>query len=177
MTKEIENFPNYEITIKGVITNKTTGYIKLAWLCKNGYCYVDLQHKGYKKKIPLHRLIATHFIDNIDNKRTVNHIDGNKQNNSISNLEWATDSENIQHAYDNKLNSQRFKLKIDEATADTLFITKIMKGISITALAKELGIGLTQLSYRIKEAAKRLNMENEYAQELSKQKLLRRRAR
>ena len=177
MTKEIENFPNYEITISGTITNKQTGYIKSAWLCKNGYYYVDLQHKGYKKKIPLHRLVATHFIPNTGNKRTVNHKDGNKLNNNVTNLEWATDSENIQHAYDNKLNSQRFKLKIDEAMADNLFTSKIMKGVSITALAKELKIGLTQLSYRIKEAAKRLNMENEYAQELSRQKLLRRRAR
>ena len=173
MTKLIDNFPNYSLSNDGVITNLTTGHIKSAWLCKNGYYYVDLQNKGYKRKFPLHRLVAQHFIPNPDNKPTVNHIDGDKSNNSVSNLEWLTYSENTKHAYDTGLNSQRHKLKIDEATADNLFETRIMTGTSLTALAKELGIGLTQLSYRIKEAAIRLGKELEYAEELKRQRLLR----
>lgn len=57
-----------------------------------------------KQKIhKIHRLLAEHFIPNPDNKPCVNHIDGNKLNNSISNLEWATVSENVKHAYVNKL--------------------------------------------------------------------------
>lgn len=173
MTKIIDNFPNYSISSEGVITNLTTNYVKSQWLCKNGYYYVDLQHNGIKKKIPMHRLLAIHFIPNPDNRRTVNHIDGNKLNNSLTNLEWATYSENMQHAYDTSLNSQKHKLKLLPEEANTLFLTRIMEGTSLTALAVELGIGLTQLSYRIKEASIRLNMETEYAAELKRQKSLR----
>lgn len=60
-----------------------------------------------------HRVILSAFIENTKNKRTVNHIDGNKLNNSLNNLEWATDSENRQHAWDNGLmENARSALKI-----------------------------------------------------------------
>lgn len=171
MIKVIDNFPTYTISDNGVITNITNGYVKKCWQCKNGYLYVDLQYKGYRSKQPVHRLLATHFLPNPDNKRTVNHIDGNKLNNALSNLEWATYSENMKHAYDTSLNRQ--KRKVSNKEADSLFLTRIMTGTTITALAKELHVGISQLSYRIKEASVRLGMEIEYAEELKRQKLLR----
>ena len=51
----------------------------------------------------IHRLVAITFLDNPNNKLTVNHKDGNKLNNHLCNLEWATYSENCKHSYDNNL--------------------------------------------------------------------------
>lgn len=64
-----------------------------------GYVRVDIQIDGIKKCLLLHRLIAKTFIPNNTPERVeVNHIDGNKQNNRVSNLEWCTRGENMQHA-------------------------------------------------------------------------------
>ncbi len=69
-----------------------------------GYKVVHLRKNGEVNIYPtVHRLVADAFIDNPDNKPTVNHIDCNKLNNLISNLEWNTVSENTKHASDNGL--------------------------------------------------------------------------
>lgn len=52
-------------------------------------------------------LVANAFIPNPDHKPQVNHIDGNPQNNSVDNLEWVTNGENTQHAYDTRLRKKR----------------------------------------------------------------------
>jgi hypothetical protein len=56
-------------------------------------------HQSKYKKCALHRLLALAFIENIENKPFVNHIDGNKLNNTLDNLEWVTSSENNLHAH------------------------------------------------------------------------------
>lgn len=66
----------------------------------NGYKHVCLSNKGKYKWFIVHRLVCQAFIPNIESKRTVNHKDGDKLNNLIENLEWATDSENQKHSYD-----------------------------------------------------------------------------
>ena len=66
--------------------------------CCNGYLYVSIG--GHDRRI--HRLVATAFIPNPDGKKLVHHKDGNKQNNHISNLEWATSRENITAYYQQK---------------------------------------------------------------------------
>lgn len=58
------------------------------------YCYVNFGGKTFG----IHRLVAEVFLPNPNNKRVVNHIDGNKGNNMLSNLEWATQAENGEHA-------------------------------------------------------------------------------
>lgn len=68
-----------------------------------GYMKISLCKDGMKKHHFVHRLVAQTFIPNIENKRTVNHKDGNKQNNCVSNLEWNTHAENNKHAILNGL--------------------------------------------------------------------------
>lgn len=62
-----------------------------------GYLRVYLSKNGKRKHHKVHRLVAQAFIPNPENKPQINHIDGNKQNNSITNLEWVTDAENKEH--------------------------------------------------------------------------------
>ena len=69
----------------------------------NGYLIVDFKKDGKRTRKFIHRLVALAFIENVGDKSDVNHIDGNKQNNRVENLEWATRSENVLHAFKNKL--------------------------------------------------------------------------
>lgn len=64
-----------------------------------GYLHVLLYKDGKNKDHRAHRLVAQSFIPNPENKPEVNHIDGNKENNNINNLEWVTGTENKKHAY------------------------------------------------------------------------------
>lgn len=77
----------------------------LKTLTQRNYPYVVLRIDGERKKHSVHRLVAKAFIPNPDNKETVNHINGDRANNHANNLEWATQSENMIHAYENNLAS------------------------------------------------------------------------
>ena len=65
----------------------------------SGYCYVGLRKNGNRATFAIHQVVAQAFLDNLENKPIVNHINGVKTDNNISNLEWATYSENLSHAY------------------------------------------------------------------------------
>ena len=69
-------------------------------LNKCGYVDVKLSTDSIEKDKLVHRLVAEAFIPNTDGKHVINHIDGNKQNNCVNNLEWCTQKENIQHAFE-----------------------------------------------------------------------------
>jgi hypothetical protein len=65
----------------------------------NGYLRVSMNLTGKQKEYFVHRLVATHFVENPNKLLVVNHKDGNKRNNHFSNLEWVTSSENNKHAF------------------------------------------------------------------------------
>jgi len=64
-----------------------------------GYWTVRLSNKGKDCTVYVHRILGFAFLENTDNKCCINHIDGNKRNNNILNLEWVTHAENMKHAY------------------------------------------------------------------------------
>ncbi|QMM52481.1 HNH endonuclease [Enterobacter sp. RHB15-C17] len=73
----------------------------------DGYLMVMLWSDGIPTNKKIHRLVAQAFIPNSEDKPQVNHLNGNKADNSVSNLEWATPSENVLHAYRIGLKDQR----------------------------------------------------------------------
>ena len=102
-TKQIAN-TNYAITDSGSVINLKSGKECKQCVTAQGYHHVNIKINGKYKMYAVHRLVAQYFLSNPDCKPCVNHIDGNKLNNNVSNLEWVTYAENQQHAYDNSLN-------------------------------------------------------------------------
>ena len=100
--KPVEGFENlYQVSNLGRISNYRI--ILKPRKINSGYFTTCLTLNGYKTYKLIHRLVATAFITNEAKKREVNHIDGNKTNNSVVNLEWVTSSENKLHARDTGL--------------------------------------------------------------------------
>lgn len=97
-----------------------------------GYKYVVLCNNGDRKFVRVHRLVASHFIPNPENKREVNHIDGNKGNNTIMNLEWCTTKENRKHAIETGLWNDGTKRKLSEINKGRIVTEEVRRKISIT---------------------------------------------
>lgn len=106
--KDIEGYEGfYQISNLGRVkslggwrgTAKRKEKIRSTSLTRDGYVRVRLIHQGKDKTMRVHRLVAEAFIPNPEGKDTVNHIDGNKQNNTVSNLEWNDRTEQMLHAY------------------------------------------------------------------------------
>lgn len=104
--KEIEGYSRYLITEEGEIYSTITNRFRKKQLDSDGYHHVNLSGDFNKKvkTLKVHRLVAYAFLGIPPKGKTmVNHKDGNKVNNHISNLEWVTPSENLKHAHKNGL--------------------------------------------------------------------------
>lgn len=127
---------------------------KMSYFISNvGYYRVNLYSNGKYNKHSVHRLLAKNFIPNPENKATVNHKDSNRLNNDLSNLEWATYSENNQHAYDNNRNirseegeKRRIKGVIEKQSkltyeqAQEIRLLRKEKGLSYKKIANMYGV-------------------------------------
>ena len=109
---EIEGFENYEVSNLGKVRNIKSGRILKPYLNHNGYLKHHLYRHDKQKELFLHRIIAIAFIDNPGKKPQVNHIDENKLNNDLSNLEWCTVKENIIHGTRTKRAAEKCSKKV-----------------------------------------------------------------
>lgn len=102
---------HYLISENGELFNSQTQKYPKGWINKQGYKVYYFNFNGVRKTLYAHRMVAETFIPNNDpTKDCVNHIDGNKQNNHYTNLEWVTKAENNRHAVENNLNNKKKKV-------------------------------------------------------------------
>lgn len=103
--RKVQGNPNYSVSNDGLVKSDKRNKIKDQRLGTTGYSIVDLYDgEGTRRTCRVHRLVAESFIDNPECKEEINHLDGIKTNNNVENLEWATKSENMLHAYATGLN-------------------------------------------------------------------------
>lgn len=91
---DIKDWEEYQITDDGRVWSKKTNKWLKACVGNNGYYMINLCTNGKCKTVLLHRLIAEAFIENQDNKPCIDHINGNRLDNSLENLRWCTYTEN-----------------------------------------------------------------------------------
>lgn len=139
--KEVKGFPKYTLSKEGKIYSKYTGKCLSPTKDITGYMVVTLVNSEGKFKKSVHRLLAETFIDNPEGKPQVNHIDGDKTNNSLNNLEWTTAKENSQHAVSSGLTGKRDAARyrmVAQYNRDTLEPIKIHK--SLSSATKDTGV-------------------------------------
>ena len=106
---------------------------------RDGYCRCSVQKlDGTWTSQPVHRLVAKAFIPNTENKQAVNHIDGNRQNNRVENLEWVTPKENVIHSF--RFGARRVCKQVPKKTILTDFqisqIDKLREFYTVNQIAK-----------------------------------------
>lgn len=140
----------YEVNELGDVKSLNTGLLLKQRLDSDGYLSVTVgREKRASRRI--HRIVAEVFIDNPNNYKEVNHIDGVKTNNSVINLEWCTRSHNVKHAFDNNLKPKpkgekngRSKL----VNSDILEIKDLIKnGFTRYEIAKMYGVSWTAINF------------------------------
>ncbi len=126
---------NMEISSFGRLRNRKTGTVWKLLLGRGGYPQISIYSTITKSEssYKIHRLVADAFLPKIEGKHHVNHKDFNKQNNNVSNLEWCTLQENVDH--------YRKYAFIPKLTADqVLYIRQNIESIGVSKLSKELKI-------------------------------------
>ena len=152
--KEIQGHPNYEVSDAGRVRSKTKKVVtKAGWsftsegrVLKPWFAtYLTVQLTN-NQRCTVHRLVAMAFIDNPECKREVNHIDGNKRNNVVSNLEWVTRSENHTHAYYNNLRADNKQVaQLDKETLVPLAYFRTMR-----EAARETGVNYDAIAHCVR---------------------------
>lgn len=123
--RSIKDFPKYEVSNLGNIksfTRKSKGNNLVPQPTRKGYLQILLYKDGKPHPKKVHRLVAEAFISNLKNEPQVNHIDGDKTNNCVNNLEWCNNSYNQLHAYKNGLEKPKYKKKVKQYDLNGTYI-------------------------------------------------------
>ena len=131
----------------------TAGRVLTEKKATNGYRHVDLSKSDYKIRHRIHRLVAYAFIGPPPTPRHgVNHIDGDKTNNRPSNIEWATQSENVSHAYKLGLNpgpdvkgAKNPRAKLTPAQVEEIKALRGVEGARV--LARRFGVSRSAIQF------------------------------
>lgn len=148
----------YEISSQGDVISTRFNKRKVLkqGMMTSGYKMVSLKKDCKQKCFSIHRLLAIHFLSNPDNLPQVNHIDGNKLNNELSNLEWCSQSHNIKHMYEMGLKTYKplhYKGKTGSLHNRSKSVICLETGIkygSMSEAARELNIDHTSVSWSVK---------------------------
>lgn len=147
MWKIISDFPNYKVSDSGEVFSIKRGILLKPSISKFGYARVTLyKDNGEKHKIMVHRLVAKAFIPNPNELEQVNHINENKLDNTVSNLEWCTSSYNVNFGSRNGVVSEKLRKIKNETTAKPINQINIETNeivrtwTSIREIERELGI-------------------------------------
>lgn len=153
--KDIDGFEGaYQVSNKGRIKSlarcgTVKGADKIRSLSKthDGYYKVRLIFRGKDLTARVHVLVANAFLAKVDGKETVNHKDGNKENNNVENLEWCNRHEQLCHAYDNGLkkslkgsNNPQSKLGPEQVKEIRKLYVRNSREFGTVALAKRFGV-------------------------------------
>ena len=133
----------YIITAEGQIISKYNNKVMKAYVDKKGYNHITLHIDGLGRKTKLiHRLVAQTHIPNPLKLPQVNHIDGNKSNNSVSNLEWCTGQQNVDHSIKVGLVAKGLARPNAKCSPEDIQIMKDMRAIGKTyyQIGKRFGI-------------------------------------
>lgn len=101
----VRSLPRYVNFIHGTV-RKLKGKVLKPMTDANGYQYVMLAYNGTQKSKFIHRLVGEAYLDKPDPSCEINHIDGDKRNNAVDNLEWVSHKHNIQHSFDAELHKK-----------------------------------------------------------------------
>lgn len=148
----VDGYEQYEVSNTGKVRSLNYlghGKVQFLSLCNDGkgYLQCNLWKNNTIRSFKVHRLVANAFLPKVDGKNEVNHIDGNKNNNDVSNLEWVTREENLRHEHESGLGD------------------KAKEGLRRCSVAKRLPIIVTEISTgesvmfeSIHEASRKLNL-------------------
>jgi len=146
--KTIPGYPNYSISIEGIVYNTKKNKQLKPVLSNVGYLKVTLCNNGTRRDFSLHRLIGIAYIENPNNYPMINHKNGIKSDNRLDNLEWCSASQNIQHAFDMGLKKQTHRQGKIASEIHSKPVIDLQTGIfysSVREAAKLLGMNKNTL--------------------------------